>query len=850
VRKCLLLASLCNVLLLVFTLPASAQVVNATTAKITTRAVIGGTTFGEVLRVVGSPTVSSGTGTMNPVAFDADGDAVEDTNTTISTAGAWTFAGAGSFTSTLGVTGVLSGNTGTLLLGGPVRVSGTTGDLLLHDSNAGTDEKYWRFQADSNQFALQTLTDALGSPADVFRVFRTANDAARLDYGTNLDLIQPGINYNSNLGAMSRKFLTLHAAELWVETLVAQDVLATIGGRILVGPTSTLTVDIIGSDTTICLKHNQAHGADRLMFEADGKFEIMGLSGGPVAAACGYQYTVNRNLDGTGANTWYAGDAAFNTGGPGAGHWDIHSNRSNKGILSYSSTVMESHPVVYWRMGDLTTTDITGGGLTTTVNGTVDLNAGVGTPISDAQGGAQSVSSGYLTRADAAALDIVGGLSIEVWVYWASASLGTLIAKNNSGFGEYELLIGADGAVGFNSGNGSSNTTAITACSAGAIPVTTWTYLVVTRDSANVRCYINAGLVKTTAYSNAPTAGTGNLAIFARPNGGTNAPTGSHVDEVALYDRPLSQDEITRHFNTASGTVKATQFGPTQCANVRFDFSFNGWRERACFGNLQGYYDYATPTFGFAAGDPTGTYVSADATNGFRVMNGATLKFQADTSGNLFLTGDLAISTSGALRVNATGFDTGTGYYLDFNGGSPRFRIGTPISDPSPNYLRWTGSALEFQGNTVSLTSSGLSIAVKTNSTFSSNNGYNFLSTFAGATPSLWGYEDSTERRVRLDNATTQSGRTTGFSVSLNDEDSDSAAFSMSTGTAASAGDSAASVVAQVITLQGSISLSTSALTIAGNATPTTSFTCSAGQAVKSMNVVEGIIVSVSCGAP
>ena len=47
--------------------------------------------------------------------------------------------------------------------------------------------------------------------------------------------------------ASTRKFLTLHAAELWVETLVAQDTMATIGGRILVGPTTTLTVDLPAS---------------------------------------------------------------------------------------------------------------------------------------------------------------------------------------------------------------------------------------------------------------------------------------------------------------------------------------------------------------------------------------------------------------------------------------------------------------------------------------------------------------------------------------------------------------------------------------------------------------------------
>lgn len=53
--------------------------------------------------------------------------------------------------------------------------------------------------------------------------------------------VLPQTDYDINLGAINKKYLTLHAAELWVQTLVAQNVLATIGGRILVGPTTELT---------------------------------------------------------------------------------------------------------------------------------------------------------------------------------------------------------------------------------------------------------------------------------------------------------------------------------------------------------------------------------------------------------------------------------------------------------------------------------------------------------------------------------------------------------------------------------------------------------------------------------
>ncbi len=57
--------------------------------------------------------------------------------------------------------------------------------------------------------------------------------------------------YAINNGNLQKKWLTLHAAELWVETLVAQNTIATIGGRILVGPTTLLEVDLASDDSML-----------------------------------------------------------------------------------------------------------------------------------------------------------------------------------------------------------------------------------------------------------------------------------------------------------------------------------------------------------------------------------------------------------------------------------------------------------------------------------------------------------------------------------------------------------------------------------------------------------------------
>lgn len=53
-----------------------------------------------------------------------------------------------------------------------------------------------------------------------------------------------------------------------------------------------------------------------------------------------YSYTVTRNLDGTGANTWYAGDAVFNTGTTGDGFIDLYSIRGVKAATQYGPTIV------------------------------------------------------------------------------------------------------------------------------------------------------------------------------------------------------------------------------------------------------------------------------------------------------------------------------------------------------------------------------------------------------------------------------------------------------------------------------------------------------------------------------
>jgi hypothetical protein len=142
----------------------------------------------------------------------------------------------------------------------------------------------------------------------------------------------PVTNYTSDLGTSSLKYRSLYSAELIVESLVAQEVISTIGGRVLVAPTTALMTSVVVADTAINVKHNSLANGDRIRIESGGQVEWMAItSSGTDVSPFGWQYSVTRNLDGSGANDWPAGTAVVNTGTTGDGFIDLY---ATSGVLS------------------------------------------------------------------------------------------------------------------------------------------------------------------------------------------------------------------------------------------------------------------------------------------------------------------------------------------------------------------------------------------------------------------------------------------------------------------------------------------------------------------------------------
>lgn len=175
------------------------------------------------------------------------------------------------------------------------------------------------------------------SAAERFRV-GTGGD---LWMGAGVPSFMPVTNYGPDLGGPSNKLRSIWGGELFLETIVAQQRITTMGGRLTVTPSNILTRDIgtgTGANIPICVKYNSfllyvagVEWGSKILMEKNGQFEwflITSTSTPTVDPVFGdYCYTANRNADGSGQNAWTAGDGIIDTGKIGSGSIDLYAIR-------------------------------------------------------------------------------------------------------------------------------------------------------------------------------------------------------------------------------------------------------------------------------------------------------------------------------------------------------------------------------------------------------------------------------------------------------------------------------------------------------------------------------------------
>jgi hypothetical protein len=87
------------------------------------------------------------------------------------------------------------------------------------------------------------------------------------------------------------------------------------------------------------------------------------------------------------------------------------------------------------------------------------------------------------------------------------------------------------------------------------------------------------------------------------------------------------------------------------------------------------------------------------------------------TLGSLTVDGTLSLGTGGVIKSGATAYNTGTGFWFDYNAGTPRFFIGNAAG----NKLTWDGSSLSITGS-ITLTNTIANTSVTGLGTLSTKN--------------------------------------------------------------------------------------------------------------------------------
>lgn len=577
--------------------------------------------------------------------------------------------------------------------------------------------------------------------------------------------ILPQANYDLNLGALQKKYLTLHAAELWVETLVAQDTLATIGGRVLVGPTTQFTTDFLAGPipgvlatalststavTGIVLTVPASSVGDLLFVSINWKSATVTVTppaGWTTALTPAANATMNsilyyRIVDGTetATYTWTLSVAcpqssvmvrvSGNYTASPTGTAQTASITSATAFTVPSLTITKEGALVMYFMAASTVPTITppgslfeyfeqaaGGtqmtaefaalgafaaGSTGTISGTASVaasgiayafalypnplsqgttkhnNLAIGdTVFMEASGKIEFMSvasgpagTGPYTYTFNRNLDNTG---LNDW-YAGDAIFNTGQAGNGfideystwgAGITPFEWLFNLDetsGVTPFETGTYSSN-------HANEI---TWTYFELA-SAVNDAVYFGSSSAFAAIHMWLTTAGVGSFGFgFEYWNGATGlwtavvSPTtfpGSFLltigDVGATWSNTTGTPGWAPHtingvsaywirLRIQSGSLSTkpvqgvrrvnktkAQYGPSIVMNTRNSSTFNDWTERTAMGNLNGLYGYGNDIFGFAAGKNAGNWFSVEETNGFRIFNGAILKAQWDTSGNI-----------------------------------------------------------------------------------------------------------------------------------------------------------------------------------------------------------------------
>ena len=185
--------------------------------------------------------------------------------------------------------------------------------------------------------------------------------------------------------------------------------------------------------------------------------------------------------------------------------------QTTSAIFSYQGAVQGDVPVAYWRLHDGVgvCTDAMDHHPAAVMGGVTTGHQG---PLAD---GSRAMgfngANAYVRVPDAAALQLSGDLTLELWINVAAGVRQTLISKDY--LHEFELTLETTGRLDLYQGNGVQYQGVLSAV--GSVVPNTWQHIVVTRSAATktIAFYVNSVAKGGGGYWVTPTSGTSAIAI-------------------------------------------------------------------------------------------------------------------------------------------------------------------------------------------------------------------------------------------------------------------------------------------------------------------------------------------------
>lgn len=227
----------------------------------------------------------------------------------------------------------------------------------------------------------------------------------------------------------------------------------------------------------------------------------------------------------------------------------------------YGREVLIDAPRAYWRFDEVAYTgvirDSSGWDIETNLTGAGSQGGPGAFTGSSAWTGAGGDYATFGQRPDMA---ITGGISVEFWIKLNAGTNHTIIDHLASDGGGYTLTIVSGGFVKFEWFSARLN--ALTFWSSGAIVPTTsvWTYVVATMSADRSRwaVYINGVLAESgSSTAGVATYGTLTNTLYVGALGGNANKITVPLDELALYDYPLSARQVATHYAAAQNNGAA-----------------------------------------------------------------------------------------------------------------------------------------------------------------------------------------------------------------------------------------------------------------------------------------------------